>query len=144
MSFIEGWNNRCYTQKTKGFTPNNPKITQSSSDSQLFIGKNVFLEKKLIFLWIKQLTSILVQTLKTCFLQNLAGNFLLFWLFVQKTLKMTISTSVWSAQQPNTGRNIQHPGVRFSDAFYNEVVHELSVKSYFEMHLKNLNKRQLV
>ena len=38
------------------------KMTQSSSDSQLFIGKNVFLEKKAHFLGKKQSTSVLVQT----------------------------------------------------------------------------------
>ena len=31
------------------FTPNNPKMTQSYSVSQLFIVKNVFLEKKAHF-----------------------------------------------------------------------------------------------
>ena len=30
--------------------------------------------------------------------------------FAQKTLKMTISTSVWSAQHPNAGPNIQQQG----------------------------------
>ena len=28
--------------------------------------------------------------------------------FAQKTLKMSILTSIWSAQHPNAGRNIQH------------------------------------
>ena len=45
-----------------GVTPSNPKITQSNSDLQLFIGKNMFSDKKLIFLGIKQSTSVLVQT----------------------------------------------------------------------------------
>ena len=48
--------------KNKGFTPNNPKMNQSYSGLQLFIGKNVFFEKKLISLGIKQSTSVLVQT----------------------------------------------------------------------------------
>ena len=33
----------------KVFTPNNPKMTHSSSDLQLFKGENVFLEKKAHF-----------------------------------------------------------------------------------------------
>ena len=33
---------------------------------------------------------------------------LMFVQFVQKTLKMKISTSVWSAQIQNAGQNIQH------------------------------------
>ena len=44
---------------------------------------------------------------KTCFLQNFASNFLLSLAFSKKTSKMTISTSVWSAQHPNSGWNIQ-------------------------------------
>ena len=32
---------------TENFTPNNPKMTRSGSDLQLFIGKHLFLEKKL-------------------------------------------------------------------------------------------------
>ena len=39
---------------------------------------------------------------------NFAANFLLFFSFLaQKMLKMTIMTSIWSAQHPNIGRNIQ-------------------------------------
>ena len=33
---------RILSHKTKGFTPNNPKMTQSSSNLQLFIGKTCF------------------------------------------------------------------------------------------------------
>ena len=45
---------------------------------------------------------------KQCFLQNVAAIFLLFLAFsAQKMLKMTISTSVLSAQHPNAGQNIQ-------------------------------------
>ena len=44
-------------------------------------------------------------------LQNFAANFLLFCFFqllkTQKTLKIKISTSVWSLQHPNAGWNIQ-------------------------------------
>ena len=43
-------------------TPNNSKMTQSYSDLQLFIGKNMFLEKKAHFFGMKQSTSVLVQT----------------------------------------------------------------------------------
>ena len=52
-------------------------LTQNQSDSQLFIGKNVFLEKKLIFWGIKQSTS-WYKLKKMCFLQNFAANFLIF------------------------------------------------------------------
>ena len=43
-----------------------------------------------------------------CFLQKFAANFVLFSFFVAKMQKMTISTSVWSAQHPTAGQNIQH------------------------------------
>ena len=97
------------SDRNSALSPNNPKMTQSSSDLQLFIGKNMFLEKKAqFFLRIKQSTSVLVQTQKTCFLQNFAANFVLSFRFLtQKMLKMTISTSVWSAHHPNAGQNIQ-------------------------------------
>ena len=42
---------------------------------------------------------------------NFAANILLFIFFNSlplKTLKMKISTSVWGAQHPNAGQNIQH------------------------------------
>ena len=43
------------------------------------------------------------------FLAKFCCKFLaLFCFFAQKTLKMTILTSVWSAHHPNAGRNIQH------------------------------------
>ena len=49
-----------------------------------------------------------MQTQKTCFLQKFAENFLLFFsFFAEKTLKITISTSVLGAQHPNAGQNIQ-------------------------------------
>ena len=75
-----------------------------------FNAKRVRLKKKAHFLGIKQSTSVLVQIKKNCFyLLQFAANFLLFqFFFAAKTLKMTISTNVWSAQHPNTGRNIQH------------------------------------
>ena len=41
-----------------------------------------------------------------CALQKLA-KIVFFSFYAEKTLKMTISTSVWSKQQPNTGQNIQ-------------------------------------
>ena len=41
---------------------------------------------------------------KPCFLLKFSANFLL---FCRKTLKMTISTSIWGAQHPNAGRNLQ-------------------------------------
>ena len=42
---------------------------------------------------------------KPCFLLKFSANFLL---FCRKTLKMTISTSIWGAQHPNPGQNKQH------------------------------------
>ena len=40
--------------------------------------------------------------------QQISANFMLFLMFfAQKMLKMTISISVWCAQHPNAGRNIQ-------------------------------------
>ena len=82
-------------------------LTQNQNDSQLFIGKNAFLKKRAHFLGIKSsganlkkhvylVVKILLQI--SCFFHFLA----------QKMLTMTISTSVWSLQHPNAGRNIQH------------------------------------
>ena len=54
-------------------------------------------------------------------MQNFAANFLLyltcFSLLTQKTLKMHISTGVWSAQHPNAGPNIQQ-GIKFCKGSY--------------------------
>ena len=36
------------------------------------------------------------------------SNFCIVKLLSEKTLKMTITTSIWGAQNPNAGRNIQH------------------------------------
>ena len=47
-------------------------------------------------------------------------------LFEQKTLKMTISTSVWSAQHPNNGLNIQHMCIFFSVKFSNSLLASLA------------------
>ena len=48
---------------------------------------------------------------KNFFLLNSTPNLLLFLRFpsfiAQKALKMTISTSIWGAQHPSAGRNIQ-------------------------------------
>ena len=83
-------------------------MTQSSSDSQLFIGKNVFLEKKAVFLGIKQSTSVLVQTQKNVSFAKCCCKFLAFFCFLPLImLKMTISTSVWVAQHPNAVQNLQ-------------------------------------
>ena len=86
------------------------KKATKSCDLQLFIGENVFLEKKAIFLGIKQSTSALVQTLKKRgFYKNLLQiSCFFFSFFAEKTLKMTISTSIWGAQHLNAGLNIQH------------------------------------
>ena len=49
-----------------------------------------------------------MQNKKKLFLAEICCKFLaFFWVFAAKMLKMTISTSVWSAQHPNAGRNIQ-------------------------------------
>ena len=56
-----------------------------------------------IFGLLKPSTSVLVL--------NLTSNLLYMHFFsflAQKMLKMTISTSVWGAQHPSAGRNIQH------------------------------------
>ena len=54
---------------------------------------------------------VLVQSLKNLFFAKFSSKFLSFLRFlsfsVQKMLKITISTSVWGAQHPNTGHNIQ-------------------------------------
>ena len=42
------------------------------------------------------------------FLPNCAENVFLFCIFSTKTLEMHNPTSVWSAQHPNAGHNIQH------------------------------------
>ena len=48
--------------------------------------------------------------LKNVFFAKFCCKFLAFFsFFAEKTLKMTISTSVWSAQHPNAGQNIQQP-----------------------------------
>ena len=67
-----------------GFTPSNPKITQSNSDLQLFIGKYVFQRKKLIFGGIKQSTRVLVQIQKNLFFAKICCKFLAFLCFLQQ------------------------------------------------------------
>ena len=80
-----------------------------SNDFKLFIGKKCFFKEKAIFLGIKHSTSVLVQTEKNnVFLLDFESNFCIVKLLSKKTLKMTISTSIWGAQNPNAGRNIQH------------------------------------
>ena len=70
-----------------------------------------FLRILLFFLGIKQSTSVWVLTQKTSFLAKFYSKFATFLHFFsfleQKTLKMTISTSVWGEQHPNAGQNIQ-------------------------------------
>ena len=81
-------------------------------DSQLFIGKSKFLEKKAHFFGSKTVDQHSGAIKKTRFLLKFAANLLkflaFFRFFAAKTLKITISTSVWRAQHPNAGRNIQH------------------------------------
>ena len=49
-----------------------------------------------------------MQTLKNMFFAKFSCKFLAFFHFLPlKTLKMTMLTSVWSAQHPNAGQNIQ-------------------------------------
>ena len=58
----------------------------------------------------KQSTSGLVKTKKIHFF---AANLLLFCVFSAlfiKIAEMTVSTSIWGAQHPNAGGNIQHVG----------------------------------
>ena len=50
-----------------------------------------------------------MQTKKKLFFAKICCKFLAFFrFFAAKTLKMVILTSVWSAQHPNAGRNMQH------------------------------------
>ena len=94
-----------------------------------FKGKNVFLEKKAHFFGNKTVSQLLgANSKKHVFLQKFAANFLLFLsFFAEKMLRMTISTSVWTAQHPNAGRNIQQWLLRsnlcqtsFNCRFYHE------------------------
>ena len=62
------------------------------------------------FFEIKPVTSVLVQILKTNFLLNFAANFFVFvcfFIFSTKSIQIKILTSVWSAQHPNAGQNMQ-------------------------------------
>ena len=45
---------------------------------------------------------------KNLFFCMILNQISVFFSFSAKTLKMTISTSVWGVQHPNAGRNIQH------------------------------------
>ena len=65
------------------------------------------------FIWLTMLHTNVNWYTNKYFLLSFAANFLLFAFFsflAQKMLKNHISTSVWSAQHPNTGRNIQYSG----------------------------------
>ena len=66
-------------------------------------------QKVLLQLYIVSVTHFLVGNLLLyMFFAKICCKFLAFFsFFAEKTLKMTISTSVWSAQHPNAGRNIQ-------------------------------------
>ena len=70
---------------------------------KLFVSNLLFCSKWLL----RSQVWILLGTWISCF----------FRFFAAKTLKMTISTSVWSAQHPNAGQNIQHTHVRGSHPF---------------------------
>ena len=84
-----------------GFTPNNPKMTQSYSVSQLFFGKNMFFEKKPQFFGNKTVGQRSGANLKKhVFCRNLLQISCFFSFFAVKSLKMTIWTSFWSAQHP--------------------------------------------
>ena len=76
-------------------------------------------------------------TLRTQTLQNSC----FFSFFAQKMLKMTISTSVWSAQHPNTRRNIQQLGLRL---FFSRVSYLSKSKSWngIELNRTNWNKNK--
>ena len=75
-----------------------PLITHSQSVKSVFWG-------------IKHSTSVWVLTQKTNFFAQFYSKFATFLCFfsflAQKTLKMTIYNSIWGAQHPNTGQNIQ-------------------------------------
>ena len=90
---------------------NNQKMTLSCSVPQFFRGKNVFLRRKTPFLGNKTVDQRFGANFKiNFFLLNFAPNLYpyIFTAFFTKMLKMTILTSVWGAQHPNAGWNIQH------------------------------------
>ena len=92
--------------------PKNYSVSQIFWCKNMFLGDKtcVFRRKNLIFV-IKTLHQRFGANLKTHILLNFAANFLLFCIFfsfsAQKTSKIKILTSIWSALHPNTGRNIQ-------------------------------------
>ena len=78
------------------------------SDSQLFVDKTMFLEKKAPFFMSKTVNQRSGENKKkTVFCRNLQQISCFFRFFAAKTLKMTILTRVWCAQHPNAGGNIQ-------------------------------------
>ena len=79
------------------------------SNSQLITGKSRFLEKKAIFFGNKTVDQRFGANLKKCvFCKNLQQISCFFLAFLQKKRWKWLSTSVWSAQYPNAGQNIQH------------------------------------
>ena len=82
--------------------------------------KNIFCQPQVLFV-VQTLVEIVIFSVFSAKKQEISSKFLqktFFFkfapkrwstvLFPEKMLKMTISTSGWSAQHPNAGQNIQH------------------------------------
>ena len=74
------------------------------------------------------------QHKKTCFFYKILLQISCFFCFLPlKTLKITISTSVWSAQHLNAGQNIQHTFLLFQQTCemfwrgYKNIVHTVNI-----------------
>ena len=57
-----------------------------------------------------------------------------------KTLKMVISTSVWNAQHPNAGQNIQHPPIKKVPYLYDNYTSARRRYAPHDVAMKNENK----
>ena len=78
-------------------------------DSQLFLGKSRFLEEKAHFFFGKKVDQRSGANIKKLFFAKICYKFLaIFGFSAAKMQIMIILTSVWSAQDPNAGRNTQH------------------------------------
>ena len=100
------------TQIWEFFNPPTPSVRHSSLRPcclKICYPLPLFVLKS--FFWgIKPSTNIWVKTKKTRFFPKFHSKIVtflhFFWFFAQKTRKMSILTSVWGAQNPETGPNI--------------------------------------
>ena len=85
----------------------NTFLSLHQNPGRLFYSPKIgFQRKNLIFLWNKTVDQRFDGNLKKCvFCQNLLQ---ISCFFAEKMLKITISTSVWSAQHQKAGQNIQY------------------------------------